>query len=345
MAETLRRLASLGNALSQNEIESKTVFPCRFKEGTSEDADKSIEFDVLQSSPIAKCETQADIQSKAATVSNFPDFTLVNGREVVVWFAYQNAVANPTLNINNTGDVEIVVDGLNDELEIPVELWKAESFVRFKYVSVTIGTTTISKWILGASTSSIYDALKDFSGVTPITQEEYDALPEEEKMADKLYLIQNPSDGGLIAITDDVQAGNMNAITSNAVNNALTDYYKKEEIDEFNTYSTEEVVIGKYMGKPLYRIMKELACPRIPNERDQSYSVSVAHNIENVDKMFVNLTKSIVSPGGYINSTENVNNWILARVTNTTLTLSCAAQNNISAGTQLFCLEYTKATD
>lgn len=60
--------------------------------------------------------------------------------------------------------------------------------------------------------------------VKPLTQVEYDALTNEEKQADVAY-----------AITDDKGSGSSNSSVDN------------------NVYSTEEVRVGTWFGKPLYR--------------------------------------------------------------------------------------------
>lgn len=54
------------------------------------------------------------------------------------------------------------------------------------------------------------------TGIIPITSADYEDLPEDEKNADKLYLL-NDAINGFITVTDTVEAGNESAVTSKGV--------------------------------------------------------------------------------------------------------------------------------
>lgn len=131
------RFPSAEKKLEQSELRGDTLLPCRYKAGTSDDADKSITFSLMQSSPVASCTSSAESTTKVATIDNFPDFELVNGREVVVYFVNGNSAENPSMNINGTG--AIAMDGA---------YWNAESFMKLKYVDITISGTRIQRWLV-----------------------------------------------------------------------------------------------------------------------------------------------------------------------------------------------------
>ena len=53
----------------------------------------------------------------------------------------------------------------------------------------------------------------------------------------------------------------------------------EDKVDKLSTYSTEEQVIGEYLGKPLYRkIIKEV---RLGSTKDVWNTISVIPNIDN----------------------------------------------------------------
>ena len=122
--------------LTQNTVYDEDQIQIRTQIGTDNDSDKGVSKSILQSSPVAVCTSGAGTAAKSASISNFPDFTLTNGREVVVYFSNGNTASNPTLNVNNTGS-------------IPLEgaYWNAGSFVKCKYVDITVSGNRIQKWL------------------------------------------------------------------------------------------------------------------------------------------------------------------------------------------------------
>ena len=72
-----------------------------------------------------------------------PDFNLVSGREVVVCFTTANTASGPSLNFAGSGAIPIYYsDGS------AVGSWPAGTWMHLKYFSVTIGNTSIQRWIL-----------------------------------------------------------------------------------------------------------------------------------------------------------------------------------------------------
>ena len=77
------------------------------------------------------CTTAAATAAKVVTLSGF---TLVDGATIHVKFTNSNTVANPTLNVNNTG---------------------AKSIMR--YGTTAASTNTATSWLAGAIVSFTYD--------------------------------------------------------------------------------------------------------------------------------------------------------------------------------------------
>ena len=62
----------------------------------------------VASSAYATCGTAAATAAKVATITGSPNWELIAGSLVTVYFSYTNTAANPTLNVNNTGAKTIV---------------------------------------------------------------------------------------------------------------------------------------------------------------------------------------------------------------------------------------------
>lgn len=102
--------------------------------------------------PYAPCSTAAGTAAKTATISNIsnPSFSAFLGLHVIVRFQYANTAANPTLNINNTGDLPIYNYG-----SVRLDTWKAGQFFTLVYRS--------SAWYV-AGTCDTGDYSKSASG-------------------------------------------------------------------------------------------------------------------------------------------------------------------------------------
>lgn len=82
--------------------------------------------------PYAPCTTAAGTAAKTATISNIsnPNFSAFLGLHVIVRFQYANTASNPTLNINNTGDLPIYNYG-----SVRLDTWKDGQFFTLVYRS------------------------------------------------------------------------------------------------------------------------------------------------------------------------------------------------------------------
>ena len=93
--------------------------------------------------PYATCATAAATAAKVATVVDSGNFVLETGAMVVVKFTYENSVASPTLNVNNTG---------------------AKAIHRYAGTAASTGVNT-SGWRAGSVQLFIYDGtqwVRDF---------------------------------------------------------------------------------------------------------------------------------------------------------------------------------------
>lgn len=107
-----------------------------------------------------------------------------------------------------------------------------------------------------------------------------------------------------------------------------------------NTYSTGEVVIGKWLGKPLYR--KVIDCGALPNNTYKNTN----HNISNID--YITKYYAIVSNGTQFwfipfTSVSGLTGQVAMYVDKTKVVLTTGADRSAYSGYAI--LEYTKTTD
>ena len=197
--------------LNQSSVKNEDMFQCRHEVGTVNDSDKAVPLSVIQSCPVATCETAGGTAAKVGVVNNFSDFTLLNGREVLVYFASGNTADNPTFNLNNTGAFPLALENQLSTVSIGSGCWGDGVFLHLKYVDITVSNTRIQKWLICghriASQSSTQTTYADGQGRT-----------------------------------NTVASGNMQSVTSNAVNDAINSLRPKEIYEEKTT--TFEVPIG-----------------------------------------------------------------------------------------------------
>ena len=74
--------------LSINTLLDADMLQVRHRIGQDGDSDKGVSKAVLQGIPLAVCENLPTVASKYAVLQNCPDFTLVAGRSVLVYFRY-----------------------------------------------------------------------------------------------------------------------------------------------------------------------------------------------------------------------------------------------------------------
>lgn len=114
------------------------------------------------------------------------------------------------------------------------------------------------------------------------------------------------------------------------------------ELNQANIYSTDEIIIGTWFGKPLYR--KVLEITGLPNNNQETYS----HNITNADKVFVvNAWSLFFQDNNPILSpmpTSWDNNELVGTFSNRNF-VAVKTNANFSDRVGIFVLEYTKTTD
>lgn len=139
MATQTRFKGLEGETLSQLTIKQNDMIQVRHEVGTANDSDKGLPFSVLQSIPIAVCISAASETNKTATIDNFADFELQNGREVIVYMANANTATEPTLTINGVGFAAMESG-----------VWQAGTFIKCKYVSINVSGSQITRWLVDA---------------------------------------------------------------------------------------------------------------------------------------------------------------------------------------------------
>lgn len=145
MSNTRFKGATSSERLSLLSLSDNDMFQTRHMPGTANDADKGVSKAVLQSVPIAICTTAAATEGKEATLSaeSCPDFTLLTGREVLVFFVNGNTNTAPTLNFAGTGTFPIA--SLSGNL---VGACRPNSWVHLKYIDITVSSVRHQKWLL-----------------------------------------------------------------------------------------------------------------------------------------------------------------------------------------------------
>ena len=141
MANSRYKGAVPDERLSINSLLDADMIQVRHRIGLDGDSDKGVSKAVLQGIPVAICSTGAAVASKFAVLSNCPDFSLVSGRNVLVYFKFGNTVDNPTLNIADTGAVPITSTTGNPD-------WKGGTWQMFTYTSALIDGVTVTNWVL-----------------------------------------------------------------------------------------------------------------------------------------------------------------------------------------------------
>ena len=143
MGTTRFKGATAAERLSLGTLSDSDMFQTRHLPGTVSDSDKGVSKSILQSIPFGICTTAASTNVKVAALSgSCPDFTLVSGREIVVYFSEANIAANPALNFEGTGAVPIY-----SPKGFPVGTWSAGVWLQLKYFEVEIGGTVLTRWL------------------------------------------------------------------------------------------------------------------------------------------------------------------------------------------------------
>lgn len=180
-----------GETLSQLTIKQNDMIQVRHEVGTANDSDKGLPFSVLQSIPIAVCISAASETNKTATVDNFEDFEIQNGREVIVYMANANTATNPTLTINGVGFAAMESG-----------IWQAGSFIKCKYVSINVSGSQITRWLVDAgaynTTTQLNGALANYGKI--VAKGVQSSIPQTIQIPidnNTIYLVSVTADGSL----------------------------------------------------------------------------------------------------------------------------------------------------
>lgn len=101
-----------------------------------------------------KCETAAETATKVVTLADLDK--LIVGCVIYVKFTYANTVANPKLNVNSLGALDIRSYGTTAPANNKVATWYAGEIVGFMYDETTSGSTTTGYWYIVSQTHSIF---------------------------------------------------------------------------------------------------------------------------------------------------------------------------------------------
>lgn len=143
MSTTRFKGASGSDRLGVATISDSDMIQVRHKPGTVDDSDKGVSKAVIQSMPFGVCTTSAATGTKVAALADSnPDFVLVSGREIVLYFQNSNTAANPSLNFEGSGAIPMFYPNGN-----PMGTWEAGMWIQLKYFEVTIDNSTIQRWI------------------------------------------------------------------------------------------------------------------------------------------------------------------------------------------------------
>ena len=94
----------------------------------------------IAASAFAVCETPAGTKAKVATLEDGESFELVEGTTIQVYFKYTNNATNPTLNINETGELPIYLHGTTRASSSVSSSWMAGGIVSLTYNTAVVST-------------------------------------------------------------------------------------------------------------------------------------------------------------------------------------------------------------
>lgn len=174
----------------------------------------------LKRDAVAVCSSSADTVTKVATVNNMPDFVLVNGTVITVYFENKNTAAEPTLNINNTGSWPLKLPNQANNISIGSGCWNDGFIAEVKYVEISDNNKFFL--LLGhnvASTNNNYTTLADGTTIYSKAQTDntidtkLESYPTSEEVNTKLEDYDNKGE------------------VDSKINDALTNYVKYHTVN------------------------------------------------------------------------------------------------------------------
>lgn len=145
MANTRFKGGTSSERLTLSQLSDSDMIQVRHAPGTSSDSDKGISKALLQSIPVGVCTTAASTAAKTASLvtGTCPDFSLISGREVLVYMSNGDGSVSPTMNFAGSGVMPLApLTGKT------LQSTAAGAWLHLKYVDVTISGTRQQKWVV-----------------------------------------------------------------------------------------------------------------------------------------------------------------------------------------------------
>lgn len=189
MANTRFKGANASERLTLSTLSDSDMFQTRHLPGTVNDADKGVSKSLLQALPVAICATAAATAAKVGTLApeSCPDFTLVNGRVIHVYFSAANTASVPTINVAGTGAIPITYP--NGDY---VGAWAAGTTMDLMYISITVDNTVMARWVVVSSLPVDEVALNNMHSVTSNAVAESLSYSTTEQKTGKYWIDGKP---------------------------------------------------------------------------------------------------------------------------------------------------------
>lgn len=139
---------SAQDRLTQSTLNASDCLQARHNIGESGDSDKGIPFSVLMGGYVGKCSTAAATAAKVISVDNFPNFELVNGVEITVYFEHGNTATSPTFSVGGSSAISGALENQAANVEIGTGCWGDGAILTLKYIDVTVSGTRIQKFVI-----------------------------------------------------------------------------------------------------------------------------------------------------------------------------------------------------
>lgn len=252
------------------------------------------------------CNTGASTAAKTVSITS-GTFSLVAGATVAVKFTYTNTANSPTLNVGSTGAKSIYINGT--QITSGGNKSLLSGTVKFVYDGTyynLIGAGNVTG-VKGDKESSYrtgnINITPDNIGATmaeELTEAEYNALSESEKLADKFFLITDSSEGlvykkksygGNISIVDaDHVIADNGSGTNEALQNLLIKILGNFATIQSSTTASKAYNAGEYfiLNSYLYKVKTAIAAGGTINVGTNGNAVqtTVEAEIQN-DKIWV----------------------------------------------------------
>lgn len=296
---------------------------------------------VLSPTTIAEANPQFEQSSSATAYKPYIEFGVDNfkNEEIVVGSIRSKNIYNPSamplLNGLWQSNGKIVTNAAGNYVVVPIKGGTTYSISR-KYDNTTSGIQFL------IATTANY----------PVNNETL--LSYQNSSTDTQYTLTTPSTAnylwlGLLGSGSPSEQQKAQAIDELQVEegSTATNYMPYQNLNGMETYSTDETVIGTFLGKPLYRKVIEAT----PNITQSSTTGSFDINIANVEQVFITDKTKIADTNNsgfvysfpFIGSNMSIGGYI--GVQTSKLIFNIRKTNNVGCYALRVVLEYTKTTD